>query len=183
MTSLLLLCLHFLLIFQFSHDALKLSPCIILFSPANLACFSCILLVQSLLLQFFSLLTILTIYYFQIVSLLQKFLYTTLYVVFLSLTYLMCTNHPLRPSKVIRFPWNWRYRQLLATIRMLGLESGSSRRAASALTAEPNLQPFIANFKLVMYYPVAKLTCSVLDSCLTIFILFHVSNSFSHTKL
>lgn len=47
MTSLLLLCLHFLLIFQFSHDALKLSTCIILFSPANLACFSCILLVHS----------------------------------------------------------------------------------------------------------------------------------------
>ena len=34
-------------------------------------------------------------------------------------------------------PWNWNYRQLWASMRMLGIEPRFSGRAASALTAKP----------------------------------------------
>lgn len=72
---------------------------------------------------------------------------------------------------------------MVTTILVLGLETGSFRRAASVLTAEPNIQPSRANFTLVTYCPVAKSTCSVLDSHWSIFILFHVSKSFSVSQL
>jgi hypothetical protein len=42
---------------------------------------------------------------------------------------------------VSQMPWNWSYRQVWAAMWMLGMEPKSSGRAASALIAEPTLQP------------------------------------------
>lgn len=54
---------------------------------------------------------------------------------------IICAWFPQRPKKNMRFPYNWSYRQLWASVWVLGFESVFSARAASALTSEPALQP------------------------------------------
>lgn len=49
----------------------------------------------------------------------------------------------------IRLPWNWSYGVLLAIMWVLEIESGSVARIASALNAQPSLQPRNDFFELI----------------------------------